>query len=116
MLVHKFDDRAKDFQLLDQPVRLVDTRSSGGPIPSGQSRCFTVVNGTTVPSSATGMVLNVTGVGYTSLGWLTLFPNGQAVPSTSTLNFDTTETAIANGAIARIGTSGQVCVNVGRVS
>jgi hypothetical protein len=103
-------------QLLDQPVRLVDTRSSGGPILSGQSRCFTVVNGTTVPSSATGMVLNVTGVGYTSLGWLTLFPNGQAVPSTSTLNFDTTETAIANGAIARIGTSGQVCVNVGRVS
>jgi hypothetical protein len=75
-----------------------------------------VVNGLSIPNSAAGILLNLTGVGYTNLGWLTLFPNGQPLPSTSTLNFDTHEYAIANGAIARIGTSGQVCVNVGIVS
>jgi hypothetical protein len=32
------------------------------------------------------------------------------------LNFDTTEYAMANGAVMAIGTGGQVCVNVGTVN
>jgi hypothetical protein len=62
------------------------------------------------------VVLNVTAVSYTANGWLTLYPNGQSVPSTSALNFDVNENAIANGAIVKVGTSGQVCVNAGNSS
>jgi hypothetical protein len=39
----------------------------------------------------------------------------QPVPATSTLNFDPREYAIANGAIAKLGPDGQVCVDVGTV-
>jgi hypothetical protein len=99
--------------LLSQPVRLVDTRGSGGPIATGHSRCFTVAGVSGIPANAVGVVLNAAAVDYTTPGWLTLFPNGQSVPTTSSLNFDTTEYAMANSAIVTIGTGGSVCVAVG---
>jgi hypothetical protein len=43
-----------------------------------------------------------------------VYPNGQSVPATSTLNFDTSEYAIANGAIIGLN-DGQLCVNVGTI-
>ena len=36
------------------------------------------------------------------------------MPATSTVNFDANEYAIANGAIMRVGTSSQVCVDAGQ--
>jgi hypothetical protein len=92
---------------------VVDTRQAGGPIAAGSSRCFQVAGVDGVPASATAVVANVAAVGYPTSGWLTLYPNGQPVPQTSTLNFDTSEYAMANGSIVRLGTDGQVCVNVG---
>jgi hypothetical protein len=103
-------------QLLASPQRLADTRQSGGPIASGASRCFPVAGQVGVPADAGAVVLNVTAVGYGAPGWLTAYPAGQPVPATSTLNFDTSEYAMANGAIMRIGSGGQVCVNVGTVN
>ena len=100
-------------RLLSQPVRLADTRTAGGPIASGASRCFAAAGLLGVPAEATGVVLNVTAVGQTTDGWLTAYPSGQPVPATSTLNFATSEYAVANGMIARLGADGQVCVNVG---
>jgi hypothetical protein len=99
--------------MLTSPVRAADTRSSGGPIASGQFRCFTLPN---VPAGATSALLNVTGVDYGTQGWLTAYPGGQGVPATSTLNFDTTEYAMANGAVIPIGPGGQVCVSVGTIN
>jgi hypothetical protein len=104
---------ASELPLLITPQRLVDTRFSGGPIPAGQSRCFVIAGQGGIPSNAAAVVLNATAVSYTSNGWLTLYPNGQPVPATSTVNFDTREYAIANNAIIGIGTGGQVCVNAG---
>ncbi|HEX8966616.1 MAG TPA: hypothetical protein VF937_01965, partial [Chloroflexota bacterium] len=101
---------------LTSPQRLVDTRSSGGPLATGTSRCFTVAGQVGVPSNATGVLLNVTAVGYGTDGWLTAYPAGGAVPATSTVNFDTSEYALANGAIIQLGSGGQVCVNVGTLS
>ena len=101
---------------LSVPARLVDTRTAGGPIASGASRCFGVAGLAGIPANAAAVVLNMTAVGQTTNGWLTVYPNGQAVPSTSTLNFGTSEFAIANGTIMRLGTGGQVCVNVGTVN
>ena len=103
--------------LLASPQRLVDTRGSGGgPISAGTSRCFTLAGLGGIPTNAAAVVLNVTGANYAAKGWLTLYPNGQPVPATSTLNFDTREYAIANGAIVKLGTGGQVCVNAGNSS
>ena len=104
---------ATSVAMLPTPVRLVDTRTSGGPIAGAQSRCFTLAGVGGIPANAGAVLLNVTGVAYTNNGWLTLFPNGQPVPATSTVNFDKDEYGIANGAIASIGYSGQICVNVG---
>jgi hypothetical protein len=102
--------------MLASPQRLADTRTSGGPIATGTSRCFPVAGQAGIPSTAVAAVLNVTAVGYGTQGWLTAFPTGQAVPATSTLNFDPSEYAMANGSIMALGSSGQVCVNVGTVN
>src|SRR5438552_3806684 len=100
-----------DMPLLASPQRLVDPRTSGGPIAGGSSRCFTVGGQAGIPSSAAGVVLNVAAVGYGSRGWLTVYPNGQSVPATSTLNFDVTQYATANGAIVSIGTTSKYSVD-----
>jgi hypothetical protein len=105
-----------ELSMLESPVRLSDTRASGGPISTGSSRCFQVTGTSGIPADATAVILNVTAVGYATNGWLTAFPNGQPVPTTSTVNFDKSEYAMANNSIMRIGTGGQVCVNVGTVN
>jgi hypothetical protein len=98
------------------PVRVVDTRTSGGAIGTGTSRCFTVAGVSGIPANATAVVLNMTAVGYGVRGWLTGYPNGQAVPATSTVNYDPTQYAIANGVTLEVGNGGQVCVYVGTVN
>jgi len=109
-------DGLDQLPMLDAPQRLVDTRQSGGPITSGTSRCFTIAGLGGIPADAAAVVLNVTAVGQTGPGWLAVYPNGQAVPATSTLNFDRTEYAIANNTVMRIDSGGQVCVEVGTVN
>jgi hypothetical protein len=61
-------------------------------------------------------MLTVTAVGDTAPGWLTLYPQGQPLPATSTLDFDPSAYAVANGAILPVGSGGQVCVEVGTVN
>jgi hypothetical protein len=103
-------------QSLPAPVRLADTRGSGGSLASGATRCFAVAGQAGIPVDAAAVVLNVTAVNQTTNGWLTVYPNGQPVPATSTLNFATTEYAMANNTIMALGTGGQVCVSVGTVN
>jgi hypothetical protein len=55
----------------------------------------------------------VTAVGYGSPGWLTVYPAGPPVPGTSTLNFDVSQYAVANGVVAGTTYPGNVCVAVG---
>ena len=62
------------------------------------------------------MVLNATAVGFGTTGRLTAYASGQAVPATSTVNFDASEYAVANGAIVALGADGQVCVSAGTVN
>jgi hypothetical protein len=102
--------------MLSSPVRLADTRSAGGPVASGASRCFQVAGVVGIPMDAAAVVLNVTAAGQTTNGWLTAFPNGQPVPATSTVNFDRSQYAMATNAIMRVGPGGQICVNVGTIN
>jgi hypothetical protein len=89
------------------PCRIVDTRNppgiTGGPALShGATRSFPIHNQCGVPGGPTGAkaaVLNVTIVGPSNFGHLTIWPFNTAVPLVSTINFSAGEAALANGAI-----------------
>jgi hypothetical protein len=72
---------------LTAPCRVLDTRSNGGAF-SGQRNPPVNVAATPcgVPSEAGGYVFNATVVPLAALGYLTLWPDGQAQPVVSTLN------------------------------
>ena len=92
------------------PCRLADTRNAngptGGPILIGQAaaRTFPVQNTCLVPIGAAAVSINVTAVGPNGPGFLTLYPTGGTMPVVSNLNFVAGEPALANGAIAPLGT------------
>ncbi|MDQ2712117.1 MAG: protease pro-enzyme activation domain-containing protein, partial [Acidobacteriota bacterium] len=96
------------------PCRVADTRHSNGPfggpaIPAGGSREFVIHNSPCgIPSGALAFSLNVTVVPAASLGYLTVWPNGQAQPTASTLNSD--GRIKANAAIVPAGSDGGVDV------
>ena len=95
------------------PCRLVDTRQTGGPIQAGTSRSFTVpqLGGCNILATATAYSLNVTVVPHGPLGYLTIWPAGEAQPITSLLNSPDGRTK-ANAAIVPAGNNGEVSVYV----
>ncbi len=91
------------------PCRVADTRmpagSFGGPSMSpGSSRTFLVTQTCGIPAYATAYSLNMTVVPTGPLGFLTVWPTGQARPFVSTLNAPTGE-IVANAAIIPAGTN-----------
>jgi subtilisin family serine protease len=76
------------FVALD-PVRLLDTRSTGGPIGANSYRVLAVGGKGGVPGAGAGAaVLNVTVTQPSRSGFLTVFPDDQCViPFASNLNF-----------------------------
>ncbi|WP_344941335.1 hypothetical protein, partial [Terrabacter ginsenosidimutans] len=94
------------------PSRLLDTRSGlGAPkaaVAGNHVVDLQVTGRGGVPASGVGaVVLNVTAVGPTSAGNLTVFPAGQVRPNTSNLNFVAGQT-VANLVIVKVGTGGKV--------
>jgi hypothetical protein len=103
------------------PCRISDTRNAVGPLggPSmsaGQSRSFPIPSSSCLlPSTAKAYSLNATVVPNGPLGYLTLWPTGQAQPFVSTLNsFD--GTVVANAAIVPAGTNGSTTAYVTNVT
>ena len=104
-----------------QPYRLVDTRPNSGQIGQGNTLTAgrtitfkvspsgiddshgTPQNG--VPFGATAVVVNITAVNPTSVGYLTAFAAGQTVPFISTVNFIAGQT-VANEATIALGDTG----------
>jgi hypothetical protein len=72
------------------PVRVLDTRSSTGRLGAGKTLDVTVVGGSTgVPTTASAVVLNVTGIAPSSATDLRVYPtprSGGAQPLSSNLN------------------------------
>jgi hypothetical protein len=92
------------------PSRLLDSRSSSGPLAAGQTVDLQVTGSGGVPSSGVGaVVLNVTATSPTSAGFLTVFPTGVARPNASNLNFKAGET-IPNRVMVGVGTGGKVSI------
>jgi hypothetical protein len=96
------------------PCRIADTRNAtgafGGPeLAAAAVRTFNVPqSGCGIPSAAVAYSLNVTVVPIQSLGYLTIWPAGQAQPIVSTLNSD--GRVKANATITPAGTNGGVSV------
>jgi hypothetical protein len=97
---------------LDQPLRIVDSREGKGlaaPMRSADVAAVQVGGVGGIPSDAAMVLFNATAVNTGGPGFLTVFPCGEAVPPTSTLNF-TANAIVPNFVLARIGAAGQVCV------
>jgi hypothetical protein len=98
------------------PCRVADTRNTPGPfggpaLGTGTSREFDIPQSACqIPTSAVAYSLNVTAVPPAALGYLTLWPSGQAQPLVSTLNSD--GRIKANAAVTAAGTHGGVTVYV----
>jgi hypothetical protein len=101
------------------PCRVIDTRnvdgSLAGPFLAGLAeRDFPVLESACIPRSANPLAysLNFTVVPHPSgqqLGYLTVWPQGDAKPMVSTLN-NPTATLVANAAIVAAGSSGGIAV------
>jgi uncharacterized repeat protein (TIGR03803 family) len=95
------------------PCRLVDTRQTHDPIQGGTSQSYILpqLGGCNIPSSTAAYSLNVTVVPHTTLGYLTIWPTGEAQPVVSTMNSPDGRIK-ANAAIVPAGSSGAVSVYV----
>lgn len=92
------------------PCRVADTRNApgtnGGPAFLGNTQRDFQVRGTcNVPATAKAVSLNVTVTNATASSWLAVWPSGIARPWVSTMNFDSTTPALANGAIVGLSTN-----------
>jgi len=96
------------------PCRIADTRNAtgafGGPeLAAASTRTFDIPQSSCgIPSTAVAYSLNATVVPIASLGFLTIWPAGEAQPTVSTLNSD--GRVKANATITPAGTSGGVSV------
>ena len=92
-----------------QPCRVADTRfGNAPPLAGGQSRDFALpASGCGLPAGAAAYSMNVTVVPQGYLGYLSIWPAGQAQPLVSTLN-SWTGKIVANAALVPAGTNGSV--------
>jgi hypothetical protein len=87
------------------PCRLADTRNPPGPfggpaLSSGVTRTFPVGGDCGVPATAAAVALNVTVLGATGGGHVTVFAADAPAPSTSTINFGPAQTRANNAVIS----------------
>ena len=97
---------------LPEPKRIVDSRISLGLAhrpAAGDVATVQISGNTGVPADASMVLVNTTAVDTGSPGFITVFPCGEAIPATSTLNF-VANAIVPNFVLARIGSGGQVCI------
>lgn len=85
------------------PTRVLDSRP-GTPFVHGTPRAFAVTNGTTIPNDAVAVSGNLTVVGQTRGGFVSLGPTISDNPSSSTINFPAGDDR-ANGVIVPLNTA-----------
>jgi hypothetical protein len=88
------------------PARLLDTRPTR--VPAGDVIEIPVAGRGGVPVGAKAVVANVTVVGASTGGFVTVFPCGTR-PGTSSVNYLAGE-AVANEVIAKLSPVGSICV------
>jgi hypothetical protein len=96
------------------PTRVLDTRDGtgglSGPFSSHVARTFQVTGGTSgVPTGATAVTGNLTVTQQMNLGYLSIGPNAQNNPTSSTLNFPVNDDR-ANAVTVALGGTGMLSV------
>jgi hypothetical protein len=90
------------------PTRILDTRAQGQRLSSHATKAVTVTGVGGVPAGAKSVVLSVTALGEAAPGFVTAWPCGQKMPTTSSLNFGSGQTT-SNTTIQAVGSEGRVC-------
>ncbi len=100
-----------EYTPLSAPCRAVDTRTTSSPIQGGTTRTFSPFAGAcniSVPADDVIVyVVNVTAVPHEGLGYLTVWPSGEAMPTVSLLNSYDGRTK-ANSALVKGGVNGAI--------
>jgi hypothetical protein len=91
------------------PTRILDTRTSSGPVPGGGSVSFQVPGTNGFPYGTQAVVLNITATDSTAAGFLTAYHSGVSAPHTSNVNYGPGQT-VANLAIVEVGADGQITI------
>ena len=94
--------------LLPAPVRIADTRDLPGKLGPARMMTVPVAGSNGVPADATAVLVSVTAVEPCADTFLTAFPCGTSLPTTSIVNAGT-GSIIANSAVIRLGL-GALCV------
>jgi hypothetical protein len=89
--------------------RLLDTRTSTA-IPADSSVSVTLAGNDGIPTSFGAAVLNLTTTGQQNSGYLRVWPTGQAMPSTTSVDNFQANTSTADLVIAQPGTQGAVSI------
>lgn len=94
-----------------QPTRVMDTRSGQGgtQFASNETRYLQIAGVGGVPADAVAVALNVTVIGPTAPGYLTVWPAGSPVPTASNVNFLAGQT-VANMVTTGLGPTGGVSI------
>jgi hypothetical protein len=91
------------------PDRVFDSRTTGGPVGTGQTIDVQIAGTTRVPLGATAAILNVTATDAVGAGYLTVFPSDRDRPDVSSVNFEV-GVARPNSVIAPLGADGKIKV------
>lgn len=107
------------FEPLDAPQRIADTRSDGetvdnvsektGTIKAGRTLTLQVAGRAGVGDAAAAATLNVVAVGGTGPGFLTVYPCGQDRPNSSNVNYFA-GTVHSNAVFAGLNSAGRTCI------
>jgi len=97
------------------PVRVLDTRTNGGPLGNNAQRDVTVIGtfgSSVIPSGISSVLCNLTAAEPTGAGFLAMFEQNTTWSGTSNLNFNPGQD-ISNNATSAVSTSGKVTVRNG---
>jgi hypothetical protein len=92
------------------PFRIYDSRPNARPANSTTNIQIAGVNG--IPSDAIGVFGNLTVINPSANGFLTMWPAGQPLAATNSLNYTKGVPALSNHVVSGLGTAGQVSVYV----
>ncbi len=111
---------AGTLHLLATPVRVYDSRVGEVPATapktplSGATRTIDcTLNSSGVPAGAAGLVLNVTALSLSAVGYLSVSPGATGFSGTSTLNWNAVSAVVANSVTVGAGAGATIDVTVG---
>jgi hypothetical protein len=100
---------------LSTPVRLLDARTSSssglvnrGALAGNEVYTFGVAGLGGIPSNAQGLIANVTVLGPSAAGNLSLYPAGGSAPTVASMTFGSPGLFLANGVNVGIGSGGAI--------